>query len=138
MKLNRSFNQRKALLRTQLNSFISLGRITTTEAKGKLLKPIIEKMITKAKANSVHVRRQLAAELASTASANRLVDTIAPLFSDVQSGFTTLSKVKIRKGDAVTVVSLKLTRELPAEVKEEKKEEKKEVKAEAKVSTKKK
>lgn len=147
MKLNRSFNQRKALTRSQANAFIANGHITTTQSKAKMLKPIVEKMIAKAKTNSVHVRRQLASELANVASANRLVDVIAPLYIDVASGFVTNSKVKIRLGDATTMVTLKLTRDLPVEVKPEKVKKvkpevkskpTKEKKAEKKVSTKKK
>ncbi len=113
MKLNRNFNQRKALRRTQLTSLINFGKITTTEAKAKEVKRLFDRLVGKAKENSVHIRRLLAAELASTKSANRLVDVIAPLFPDKKSGFTTSFKEKIRKGDGVTMVSIKLLADLP-------------------------
>ncbi len=131
MKLSRNYNQRKALKRTLLNAFVVNGHLTTTIAKAKLIKPLIDRLITKAKVNSVATRRLLARELASVSSANRLVDVVAPLFPDKNSGYTFSSKTKIRKGDAVTLVSLRLTADLPApvvkekKVKEVKKEEKK-------------
>lgn len=121
MKFNRSTNQRKALRKTQLNALIVNGKITTTQAKAKEVKRLFDKLVSKAKVNSVHIRRQLAAYLSSTPSANRLVDVIAPLFPDRSSGFTTSAKEKIRKGDGVTMVSVKLLAELPKPVPVEKK-----------------
>jgi|CXWL01.1.fsa_nt_gi large subunit ribosomal protein L17 len=120
MKLSRNYNQRKALKRTLLNAFVVNGHLTTTIAKAKLIKPLIDRLITKAKVNTVATRRLLAKELARVDSANRLVDVIAPLFPDKNSGYATSSKVKIRRGDAVTMVELRLTADLPAPVMKEK------------------
>ena len=131
MKLNRNRNQRKALVRTQLNALVNLGHLTTTLAKAKMMKPLFDRLITRAKVGTVASRRLLARDLASVASANRLVDVIAPLFPDRVSGYTSSTKDKIRRGDAVTMVTLKLMAELPVPVvKEEKK-----VKVEKKVKT---
>ena len=131
MKLNRNRNQRKALVRTQLNALVNLGHLTTTLAKAKMMKPLFDKLITRAKVGTVASRRLLARDLASVASANRLVDVIAPLFPDRVSGYTSSTKNKIRRGDAVTMVTLKLMADLPVPVvKEEKK-----VKVEKKVKT---
>src|SRR3989338_4399651 len=121
MKLSRNYNQRKALVRTQLNALISNGQITTTQSKAKLIKPIVDRLITKAKVGSVHARRQLAAYLASIPSANRLVDVIVPLFADKKSGFTSLTKIKIRKGDGTVVSNLRLLADLPKPVEKVKK-----------------
>ena len=122
MKLNRSKNQRRALMRTQLNALVNSGHLTTTIAKAKMMKPLFDKLVTRAKIGTVASRRLLAKELASVASANRLVDVIAPLFPDRVSGYTSSTKNKIRRGDAVTMVTLKLMADLPAPVvKEEKK-----------------
>ena len=131
MKLNRNRNQRKALVRTQLNALVNLGHLTTTLAKAKMMKPLFDRLITRAKVGTVASRRLLARDLASVASANRLVDVIAPLFPDRVSGYTSSTKDKIRRGDAVTMVTLKLMADLPVPVvKEEKK-----VKVEKKVKT---
>ncbi len=122
MKLNRNRNQRKALMRTQLNALVNLGHLTTTLAKAKMVKPLFDKLITRAKINSVASRRLLARDLASASSANRLVDVIAPLFPDRVSGFTSSTKKAIRHGDAVTLMTLKLMANLPvSSAKEEKK-----------------
>ena len=131
MKLNRNRNQRKALVRTQLNALVNLGHLTTTLAKAKMMKPLFDRLITRAKVGTVASRRLLARDLTSVASANRLVDVIAPLFPDRVSGYTSSTKNKIRRGDAVTMVTLKLMADLPVPVvKEEKK-----VKVEKKVKT---
>ena len=131
MKLNRNRNQRKALMRTQLSALVNFGHLTTTLAKARMMKPLFDKLITRAKVGTVASRRLLARDLASVASANRLVDVIAPLFPDRVSGYTSSTKNKIRRGDAVTMVTLKLMAELPVPVvKEEKK-----VKVEKKVKT---
>jgi len=131
MKLNRNRNQRKALMRTQLSALVNFGHLTTTLAKARMMKPLFDKLITRAKVGTVASRRLLARDLASVASANRLVDVIAPLFPDRVSGYTSSTKDKIRRGDAVTMVTLKLMAELPVPVvKEEKK-----VKVEKKVKT---
>lgn len=134
MKLNRNKNQRQALVRTQLNALVNSGHLTTTQAKAKMMKPLFDKLITRAKVGNIAARRLLAKELASVDSANRLVDVIAPLFPDRVSGYTSSTKNKIRRGDAVTMVTLKLMVELPAPVVPEKKakvEKKKPVKKEA-------
>ena len=131
MKLNRNRNQRKALMRTQLNALVNFGHLTTTLAKARMMKPLFDKLITRAKVGTVASRRLLAKNLANVASANRLVDVIAPLFPDRVSGYTSSTKDKIRRGDAVTMVTLKLMADLPVPVvKEEKK-----VKVEKKVTT---
>lgn len=121
MKLNRSYNQRKALIRTQLNALITHGQITTTLSKVKLIKPMVDRLITKAKDGTVHARRQLAATLSSVDSANRLVDVIVPLFTGKVSGFTTHTKVSIRKGDGTTLSTLRLLADLPKPVEKVKK-----------------
>lgn len=118
MKLSRNTTQRKALMRTQLNSLVNSGHITTTIAKAKLIKPLFDRLVTKAKTNTIATRRLLAADLASTASANRLVDTIAPLFQDKNCGYTFSAKIGTRRGDGVTLVNLKLTADLPKPVEE--------------------
>lgn len=100
-------------MRTQLNALVNNGRLTTTEAKARMVKPLFDKLVTRAKKASLASRRLLAKDLASAASANRLVDVIAPLFPDRVSGYTSSTKEKIRRGDAVTMVTLKLMADLP-------------------------
>lgn len=113
-QFNRNYNQRKALFKSQLRDLITWGKLTTTEAKAKAIKRIFDRLVAKAKTNSVAVRRQLAASLSSAAHAQRLVDVIAPLMSDHPSGFTSIVKVARRRGDNVVLATLKLVKDLPA------------------------
>lgn len=133
-KFNRNYNQRKALFKSLLQSLITWGKLTTTLPKAKVIKRLFDKLLSKAQGATLSNRRQIAADLSSIPHANRLVDVIAPLFTGRKSGFTTMEKVSIRRGDAVVMATLKLAKNLPEEKKEEKKEPKKEeVKKEVKV-----
>lgn len=125
-KLNRDANHRKALFRTQLKELIQYGSITTTVTKAKIIKRLFDKLVTKAKQGTLASRRGVISALGSPVSANRLVDTIVPVLSGRNSGFTTIQKVDVRKGDATAMASLKLVVPIPEPVKTEKVEEKKE------------
>lgn len=124
-KFNRNYNQRKALFKSLLQSLITWGKLTTTLPKAKVIKRMFDKLVSKAQDNTLSHRRQLAADLSSHPHADKLVDVIAPLLNDRKSGFTTLQKVEVRRGDAVVMATLKLVKDLP--VVEAKKEETKKV-----------
>lgn len=124
---NRNYNQRKALFKSKLQSLITWGKLTTTEAKAKVIKRQFDKLVTTASKGTVSARRLLAGRLSSQEHADRLVDVIAPLLSDRKSGFTTLQKTAVRRGDAVVMSTLKLVKDLP--VVEEVTKEKKDVKS---------
>jgi len=123
-KFNRNYNQRKALFKSQLQSLITWGKLTTTQPKAKVIKRMFDKLVTQAFKGTVAARRLLAGKLSSQEHADRLVDVIAPLLSDRKSGFTTIQKTSVRRGDAVVLSTLKLVKDLPVveEVKEVKKE----------------
>lgn len=112
-KFSRNFNQRKALLRGLLVSLIDHGEINTTLPKAKATKRTIDKLVSKAQKGTLHARRQLIATLASAKAANKLVDIVAPIMGKRTSGFTTISKTKIRRGDAATMATLKFITPLP-------------------------
>ena len=131
---NRNYNQRKALFKSQLQSLITWGKLTTTEAKAKVIKRMFDKLVTKASKGTVAARRLLAGKLSSQEHADRLVDVLAPLLSDRKSGFTTIQKTSVRRGDAVIMSTLRLVKEPP--VIEEAPKEKK-VKAKVKTVVKK-
>lgn len=126
-KLNRDANHRKALFRNQLKELIKNGSLTTTVTKAKIIKRLFDRLVTKAKQGSLSSRRNVIAALGSTQAANRLVDVILPVLSDRSSGFTTIQKTDIRKGDATAMANLKLIVPVPEPakpVKEEKKADK--------------
>ena len=81
MKLNRNRNQRKALVRTQLNALVNLGHLTTTLAKAKMMKPLFDRLITRAKVGTVASRRLLARDLANGAPGDTTGGALAPRFS---------------------------------------------------------
>ena len=119
-KLNRDSNHRKALFRNQLTQLIENGSLTTTVTKAKIIKRLFDKLVTKAKQGSLASRRSVIASLGNATPAHRLVDTIAPAFGDRTSGFTTIQKTVVRRGDATALATLKLMAEIIEPVKEEK------------------
>jgi large subunit ribosomal protein L17 len=108
-KFGRPRNQRHALLKGLMLSLISHGRIETTEAKAKELRPHIEKLITKANEGTIHSRRLVIARLYNlTAEASKLIDTIAPKYKDRKGGYTRISKLPRRAGDAAKMAVIEL------------------------------
>lgn len=114
-KLNRSTKERKSLFKIQLRQLIELGKITTTVAKAKVIKRLFDKLAAKASNGTLASRRNVAAQLSSPKTANRLVDLIIPVMGGRRSGFTSIQKVGIRKGDATPTASLTLVAPIPAE-----------------------
>ncbi|MFQ3307005.1 MAG: large subunit ribosomal protein L17 [Candidatus Midichloriaceae bacterium] len=98
--LSRSTAHRKSLLRNLCISLINNGQIKTTLPKAKELRPIIEKMVTAGKANSLHARRRLISKLGGAESAtNKIMTEISPKFADRNGGYTRILKYGYRKGD---------------------------------------
>jgi large subunit ribosomal protein L17 len=100
-KFGRPRNQRKALLKGLMLSLIAHGRIKTTEAKAKELRPEIEKLITKANVGTLSSRRLVISRLYNlNAEAGKLIDTIAPKYKGRTGGYTRITKLGRRAGDA--------------------------------------
>ena len=100
-KFGRNKNQRNALMKGLILALIAHGRIETTEAKAKELRPAIEKLITKANVGTLASRRLVMARLYGlTSEANKLIDTIAPKYKGRSGGYTRITKLPRRTGDA--------------------------------------
>lgn len=100
-KFGRSKSQRESLLKGLMLALIAHGRIETTEAKAKELRPAIEKMITKANVGTLASRRLVTARLYNlTSEASKLIDTIAPKYKGRTGGYTRITKLPQRAGDA--------------------------------------
>ena len=100
-KFGRDKNQRKALLAGLALSLIRRERISTTLAKAKDLRPFLEKLVTKAKKGTVSVKKDLEATFSNNkAVVKKLVDVIAPKYSDRTGGYTRVLKLPERKSDA--------------------------------------
>lgn len=107
-KLNRDSGSRKSLFRNQLKSLIEFGKLTTTISKAKVIKRLFDKLAAKATEGTLTSRRNVAATLGSPKSANRLIDAIIPVMGGRKSGFTTIQKVLVQKGDATSIATLTL------------------------------
>lgn len=107
-KLNRDSNSRKSLFREQLKSLIEHGKLTTTVTKAKIIKRLFDKLAAKATQGTLASRRNVIATLGNPKSANRLVDAIIPVMGGRKSGFTTIQKVSVQKGDATSIATLTL------------------------------
>lgn len=107
-KLGRTSSHRNAMFRNQLASLIASERIVTTLPKAKELRPIAEKLITLAKNDTVHARRQAARQVPDDKLISKLFDTIGPRFSTRPGGYTRIMKLGARRGDAAEMAILEL------------------------------
>ena len=107
-KLGRTPAHRKALYSNLAGALIEHGRISTTEAKAKAVKPFAEKMITLGKRGDLHARRQALAALRSNDVVHRLFADIAPRFAERPGGYTRIVRLGQRQGDAAEMVYLEL------------------------------
>lgn len=98
-KFGREKTQRHALMRSLVRNLIRDSRITTTSAKAKELRPMIEKLVTKAKTNSIAARRLIVSSIHSPAETKKLVDVIAPKYAKRQGGYTRIVKLPNRELD---------------------------------------
>jgi large subunit ribosomal protein L17 len=113
-KLGRDSAHRKALYSNLAGSLIEHGRIKTTEAKAKAVKPFAEQMITLGKRGDLHARRLALAELRSQDVVHQLFAEVAPRFADRAGGYTRIVKLGPRNGDAAEMVYLELVDYEPA------------------------
>jgi large subunit ribosomal protein L17 len=113
-KLGRDSAHRKALYSNLAGALIEHGRIKTTVAKAKAVKPFAEQMITLGKRGDLHARRLALAELRSQDVVHQLFADVAPRFADRPGGYTRIVKLGPRLGDAAEMVYLELVDYQPA------------------------
>jgi large subunit ribosomal protein L17 len=107
-KLGRLTQHRWALFRNLLVALFRHERITTTEAKAKAVRGLAEHMVTLAKRENLHARRQVLSMMPDAAVVGTLFDTIAARFSDRNGGYTRIIKLGPRPGDNAPMVLLEL------------------------------
>ena len=112
-KLGRDASHRKALYANLAAALIEHGRIKTTEAKAKAVKPIAEQMITLGRRGDIHSRRQATAYLRSQDIVQKLFSEVAPRFVDRPGGYSRIVKLGPRQGDAAEMVYLELVDFVP-------------------------
>ena len=98
----------KSMMANLVASLIAAEAITTTEAKAKALRPIAEKMITKAKKGGLHNHRQVVSFLRDREMAAKLFDEIGPRYTDRFGGYTRILKVGPRHGDNAPMARIEL------------------------------
>ncbi len=108
VKLKRDLSARRALLRGLVTNVIEEERITTTVPKAKAARPLVEKMITLAKVDTLHTRRQAAAFLMKPEAVEKLFDKLGPRFNQRNGGYTRIVKIGWRKGDGAETAKLEL------------------------------
>ena len=107
-RLSRTDAHRKALYRNMVTALFKYERIKTTKAKAREIKRVAEKMITRAKTDSVHNRRIVARSIQDRATLTKLFTDIAPRFNQRPGGYTRVLKLGQRYGDASEMVLLEL------------------------------
>ena len=107
-KLKRDVGARKALLRGLTTSVILQERVITTVPKAKAVKPLVEHMITLAKRDTLHTRRQAASFLETPNSVKKLFDTLGARFGQRSGGYTRIVRIGPRKGDGAEQAMLEL------------------------------
>lgn len=123
--LSRTHSERKALKRNLVTSLFRYERIETTKAKAKEAQRLAEKLITRAKVDSVHNRRQVARVIYDEDIVTKLFKEISPMFVSRPGGYTRILKIGYRNGDAAEMVLLELVEKTKKPEKKGKKDDKK-------------
>lgn len=110
-RLGGSSSHQKALLANLATSLFEHGRIKTTDAKARALRPYAEKLITHAKKGALHNRREVMKKIRDKDVVHTLFAEIAPHFADRDGGYTRIIKVENRKGDNAPMAVIELVRE---------------------------
>ena len=103
-----SASHQRLMMANLVASLIAAEGIVTTEAKAKALRPIAEKMITKAKKGGVHNQRQVVAFIGDKDMASKLFEEIGPRYADRPGGYTRILKLGPRHGDNAPMARIEL------------------------------
>jgi large subunit ribosomal protein L17 len=108
-KLSRDSEHRKSLIRNLCTEIVEHERIRTTQAKAKVVRPEVEKLITLAKRGDLHARRQALAELNQNKfTVHKLFEEIAPRYAERPGGYTRILKLGPRRSDSTEMVYIEL------------------------------
>ena len=107
-KLGRPTDQRMAMLRQQVTDLLDTGRMETTVTRAKEIAPVAEKMITLGKKGGLPAYRQALAYITREDVAKKLFDTVAPGYAERNGGYTRVTRVGVRRGDAAETALIEL------------------------------
>jgi large subunit ribosomal protein L17 len=98
-RLGGSPSHQRKILANLAASLIEEEKITTTETRAKMLRPYVEKMVTKARRGDLHARRLILRKIQDTEVVTKLFDDVAPRYEDRPGGYTRITKLGPRRGD---------------------------------------
>ncbi len=107
-KFDRATGPRLAMFRNLMVSLIAHERIQTTEAKAKEIQPLIERLISVSREDTVHSRRIATSRLSNSAAVNKLFTVIGPRYPDRKGGYTRIVKLGTRLGDGASMAIIEL------------------------------
>jgi large subunit ribosomal protein L17 len=107
-KLKRDIGARNSLLKGLVTSIIEHERVITTVPKAKAVKPLVDRMITLAKRDTLHTRRQAASFLETPAAVKKLFDTLGARFGQRNGGYTRIVRLGFRSGDGAEQAMIEL------------------------------
>lgn len=107
-KLGRASDHRRAMLRGMVTYLFENGKVETTVTRAKEVRSMAEKMITIAKVDSLHTKRQVLAYVTKESVVKKLFDEIAPKYQDVNGGYTRITRTYARRGDAAEMCIIEL------------------------------
>jgi large subunit ribosomal protein L17 len=110
-QLSRTSTHRRAMLNNMATSLFEHGRVVTTEAKAKELRPFAEKLITLARRGDLHARRLVERRIKDRETLSRLFSEIGPRFAARPGGYTRILKLGHRAGDGADVARIELLSE---------------------------
>ena len=107
-KLGRATDSRTAMLRAMVTFLLENGKIETTLTRAKEVRALAEKYITLAKDSSLHNKRQAMAFITKEAVVKKLFDEVAPKYAERNGGYTRITKIGPRRGDAAEMAIIEL------------------------------
>ncbi len=107
-RLGNSPHHQKKILANLTTSLINEGRVETTLAKAKSVRPLAEKMITKARKGDLHSRRTVLRTIRDNEVVTKLFDEVAPQYADRPGGYTRITKLGPRRGDGAEMAVIEL------------------------------
>lgn len=104
--LDRKIGPRQLLLRNLATSFVLYEKIKTTKAKAQAVRPLVERLVTLGKANTLHHRRLLQEELLTENAVKKILEVLGPRYKERRGGYTRMINLKQRQGDGAPVVQI--------------------------------
>ncbi len=108
--LSRSKSAREAVMRDLATSLIVFEKVKTTQAKAKTVRPIVERLITKAKAGNLTARRELYGFFTTRQPVNKMIEVIGPRYKYRTGGYTRITKIGPRQGDGAEMAIIELVK----------------------------